>query len=168
MRTYCYHWLWESNHACMQFPKCSESWASFPPWPILVGRIQTLGVPEDYRQELGYFEVVGVVFRTVVVAVLLIQHLRFRWNYGRHGRRWACRRNRDDTAIPCYLVIIGGGSLGIERSELWFADLCSTKSPATQVYASERLLYYSDFWITGFNRFSSIRPINQWLKTFHI
>jgi len=23
-------------------------------------RIQTLGMPEDYRQELGYFEVVGV------------------------------------------------------------------------------------------------------------
>jgi len=31
-------------------------------------RIQTLGMSEDYRQELGYFEVVGVVFRTVVVA----------------------------------------------------------------------------------------------------
>jgi len=31
-------------------------------------RIQTLGMPEDYRQELGYFEEAGVVFRTVVVA----------------------------------------------------------------------------------------------------
>jgi len=28
-------------------------------------RIQTLGMPEDHRQELGYFEVVGV-FRTVI------------------------------------------------------------------------------------------------------
>ena len=30
-------------------------------------RVQTLGMPEDHRQELGYFEVVGV-FRTVAVA----------------------------------------------------------------------------------------------------
>ena len=30
-------------------------------------RIQTFGMPEDHRQELSYFAVVGV-FRTVVVA----------------------------------------------------------------------------------------------------
>jgi len=50
---------------CMQFSKCSASWVSFPPRPVLVAQNSD---PWYARQELGYFEVVGVVFRTVVVA----------------------------------------------------------------------------------------------------
>ena len=58
-----YHWLWESGHAC-NFPNAQRRGCPLPR-PVLVAQNSD---PWYARQELGYFEVVGVVFWTVVVA----------------------------------------------------------------------------------------------------
>jgi len=79
------------------FPNAQRHGCRFHLGQSLWRRIQTLGMPEDHRQELGYFEVVGVVFFRL--SLLLSDEV---------GTAFA---NEIMTCIPFRLTIAASGSL---------------------------------------------------------